>query len=67
MYPQRKRGDFMGIKKGTVLVENPKNKMIKVRIDDETEKRLNYISEKENKSKSEIIRNGIRIQYERIK
>lgn len=57
----------MGIKKGTVLVENPKNKTIKVRIDEETERKLNFVSEREKKSKSEIIRNGINIQYERIK
>lgn len=57
----------MGIKKGTVLVENPKNKTIKVRIDEDTDKKLTFISEQEKKSKSEIIRNGINIQYERIK
>lgn len=57
----------MGIKKGTVLTDNPKNKIIKVRVDLETEKKLNYISETEKKSKSEIIRNGIDIQYNRAK
>lgn len=57
----------MGIKKGTILTDNPKNKMIRVRIDEETEMKLNRISEIEKKSKSEIIRNGINIQYERTK
>ena len=57
----------MGIKKGTILTENPKNKTIKVRLDEETDKKLEYISEKEKKTKSEIIRNGIDIQYERLK
>ncbi|MDY3010447.1 MAG: hypothetical protein SOR93_04180 [Clostridiales Family XIII bacterium] len=57
----------MGIKKGTVLTDKPKNKMIKVRIDDETERKLNYLSVNTDKPKSEIIRNGIDIQYERTK
>lgn len=57
----------MGIKKGTILTENPKNKTIKVRLDEKTDNRLEYISQKERKTKSEIIRNGIDIQYERLK
>lgn len=57
----------MGIKKGTVLTENPKKKMIKVRIDATTEKRLEFLHQESGKSKSEIIRNGIDIQYERTK
>jgi predicted DNA-binding protein len=57
----------MGIRKGTILTENPKNKTIKVRLDEKTDNRLEYISQKEKKTKSEIIRDGIDIQYERLK
>ena len=57
----------MGISKGTKLKENPKDKTIKLRIDNETHQKLTYIAETEQKTKSEVIRNGIDIQYERIK
>lgn len=53
----------MGIPKGTKLTDAPKNHTLKFRYDDETEKKLNYLSEKKNISKSEVIRKGIEIQY----
>ena len=53
----------MGIPKGTKLTDAPKNHTLKFRYDDETEKKLNYLSEKKNMSKSEVIRKGIEIQY----
>lgn len=53
----------MGIPKGTKLTDVPKNHTLKFRYDDETEKKLNYLSEKKNISKAEVIRKGIEIQY----
>lgn len=53
----------MGIPKGTKLTDAPKNHTLKFRYDDETEKKLNYLSEKKNISKAEAIRKGIEIQY----
>lgn len=53
----------MGIPKGTKLTDAPKKHTLKFRYDDETEKKLNYLSEKKNISKAEVIRKGIEIQY----
>lgn len=53
----------MGIHKGTKLTENPKKHTLNFRYDDETEKKLNYLSKKEKLTKAEIIRKGIDIQY----
>jgi hypothetical protein len=61
--PQRKEVNKMGIHKGTKLTENPKKHTLNFRYDDETEKKLNYLSKKEKLTKAEIIRKGIDIQY----
>lgn len=53
----------MGIHKGTKLTENPKKHTLNFRYDDETEKKLNYLSKKEKLTKAEIIRKGIDIDY----
>lgn len=55
----------MGIKKGTILTDNPKDKTIKIRIDKETSEKLDFLSKKKQKSKSEIVRKGINIQYDK--
>lgn len=57
----------MGIAKGTKLTENPKNKTLKIRIDEDTTEKLEFLAKKRNTSKAEIIRNGIEIQYEKEK
>ena len=54
----------MGIQKGTKLTDKPKVHTLKFRCDDETNNKLGYLSEKQNKSKSDIIRKGIDIQYQ---
>ena len=55
----------MGIKKGTKLTDSPKAYTLKVRMDNETNRKLNELAEKENITKAEVIRRGIDIQYER--
>lgn len=57
----------LGIQKGTKLTDKPKDKILRVRIDDETEKKLTEICESENKSKSDVVRTGIELQYAKIK
>ena len=57
----------MGIKKGTKLTDKPKNNMLRVRVDEETLSKLDTVCDKTKKSRSEIIRNGIEEQYERVK
>jgi predicted transcriptional regulator len=54
----------MGISKGTKLTDSPKNQMVRVRMDEDTVEKLNYLANRKQVSKSEIIRNGIAIQYE---
>ena len=53
----------MGIRKGTKLTENPKDKMLRIRIDAETERKLEVICRSKGKSKSEVVREGIEQQY----
>ncbi|MBS6475037.1 MAG: CopG family transcriptional regulator [Clostridiales bacterium] len=56
----------MGIAKGTKLKDNPKNTTFKVRLDESTAKKLEFIAEKAKLSKSEVIRKGIEIQYSQL-
>lgn len=57
----------MGIKKGTKLTDSPKDKTIRIRIDSETEQKLDEVCKAKGKSKSDIVRDGIERQYEEIK
>lgn len=56
----------MGIPKGTKLTESPKDKMLRIRIDATTEKKLNDVCNYTKKSKSEVVREGIEKQYAEI-
>lgn len=56
----------MGIHKGTKLTQNPKDTSIRVRVDKQTIEKLNYLTRKENTTKSEVIRKGIEIQFDQI-
>ncbi len=53
----------MGIKKGTKLTDTPKDILYQIRVDEETEKKVKAICEKEGISKSELIRQGIDLKY----
>ena len=55
------------LKKGTKLTDNPKDYMLRARMDAETLKELDACCEKENLSRSEIVRKGIKEQYAKIK
>lgn len=57
----------MGITKGTKLTDNPKNTTIKVRLDKDTNEKLEFIADKRQLTKSEVIRKGIEIQFEQEK
>ena len=57
----------MGIHKGTKLTDNPKDHMLRVRMDKETLQQLDECCEAEQLSRSEVVRRGIREQYSRIK
>lgn len=51
------------LKKGTKLTDNPKDKLIQVRMDKETVEKLDYLVEQQNSNRSNIIRKGIELQY----
>lgn len=55
------------LKKGQKLTDNPKGTLIHFRADKETIEKLEYTAKKKNISKSEVIRNGIEEQYQKIK
>lgn len=57
----------MSPKMGQKLTDNPKNITIRARVDKETVEKLDYLVEKYNSSRSEVIRQGIEIQYKKEK
>lgn len=57
----------MVAKKGRPVTENPKDFMLRVRLDQETLEQLDDCCEATNKSRSEIVRQGIREQHGKIK
>lgn len=57
----------MVAQKGRPVSENPKDFMLRVRIDKETLKQLDDCCEVSGESRSEIVRRGILEQYTRIK
>lgn len=55
------------IKKGTKLTDNPKDYMFRVRMDEETVAKLDYISQKNGISRSEAVRRGVEDLYQKEK
>lgn len=54
------------VKKGSKLTDNPKDYMLRVRMDQETLKQLEECCEFEQISRSEVVRRGIKAQYEQL-
>lgn len=65
--PTKKGGEGLGISKGTKLTNNPKNLTIKIRLDEDTASKLDFLANSSNTTKSEVIRKGIEIQFEQQK
>lgn len=57
----------MSPKMGQKIKDNPKDFMLRVRIDEETLERLDYSAEKFDVSRSEIVRRGIEDEYQKAK
>ncbi len=57
----------MSPKIGQKIKDNPKDFMLRTRLDDETVKKLDYSAEKLNVSRSEIVRRGIEDEYQKAK
>ena len=59
-----KGDDKVSPKMGQKLTDNPKDKLIQIRMDKETVDKLDYLVTEQNSDRSKIIRKGIEIQYE---
>ena len=55
------------MKKGTNLTDNPKDYMLRVRMDKKTVDKLDIICKNQEISRSEVVRNGIELQYQKLK
>ena len=53
--------------KGQKLTDNPKDKLIQVRMDKETVDKLDYLATEQGSDRSKIVRQGIEIQYEAVR
>lgn len=61
------RGEnLMGIKKGTKLTDTPKTIIYQIRVDEETDRKVKVICEREGINKSELIRQGIENKYRKL-
>lgn len=54
----------MSPRMGQKIKDNPKDKSVRVRMDNETIEKLDYLATEQNSDRSKIIRHGIEIQYE---
>lgn len=57
----------MVAKKGRTVSENPKDYMLRVRMDEQTLQQLDECCEAENLSRSEVVRKGIQEQHSKLK
>lgn len=57
----------MVAKKGRPVSENPKDYMLRVRMDEQTLQQLDECREAENLSRSEVVRKGIQEQHSKLK
>lgn len=55
------------VKKGTKLTDNPKDYMLRVRMDARTVEKLDTCCRAENLSRSEVVRKGIEELYQKTK
>ena len=53
------------LQKGTKLTDNPKDYMLRVRMDKKTVEKLDSICEKEKITRSEAVRQGIDVLYQK--
>lgn len=59
-----KGSDKVSPKMGQKIKDNPKDKSVRVRMDNETIEKLDCLVTEQNSDRSKIIRQGIDIQYE---
>lgn len=56
-----------GLKKGTKLTDNPKDYLLRVRLDQDTLQKLDACCEDSKETRSEVVRRGIAEQYQKLK
>lgn len=54
----------MSPKLGQKIKDNPKDKRMEIRMDNETVRKLDVLADERKVSRAEVIRQGIEIQYE---
>lgn len=59
----KKGVNSMSPKLGQKIKDNPKDKRIEIRMDDETVRKLDILANEQNVSRAEVIRQWIEIQY----
>ena len=52
---------------GQKLTNNPKNTVVKARMDKDTVDKLDYLVSEQNSDRSKVIRQGIELQYQLLK
>lgn len=57
----------MSPKKGQKIKDNPKDFMLRTRLDNETLEKLDYSAKKFGISRSQVVRNGIDMEYQKAK
>ena len=57
----------MSPKMGQKLTDVLKNQRVEIRMDKETVDKLDYLVTEQNSDRSKVIRQGIEIQYEKLK
>ena len=61
------RSEAMSPRLGQKIKDNPKDKLLQVRVDNDTVEKLDYITEKLGLKRSDVVREGIEIQYKKAK
>ncbi len=57
----------MSPRTGQKIKDNPKDFMLRTRLDSETLEKLDYSAEKFGVSRSEVVRNGIESEYQKAR
>lgn len=60
------RCNMSGLKKGTKLTDNPKDYLLRVRLDEQTLGKLDKCCEVKGLNRSEVVRRGIEQQYAEV-
>lgn len=55
----------MSPKMGQKITDNPKNKRVEIRMDEDTVAKLDCLVAEQNSDRSKVVRQGIEIQYEK--